>query len=208
MTAVMSALGFERFAIMGHDRGARVTYRLLLDDPGRVTRAVLLDIMSTADFWERLDRRHALRMYHWMFLAQAAPLPERLIDGDPRGYLEGRFKRGMATRPDWLDHHVFEDYRRAFDDPARRHATCEDYRAGSTCDVEHDLADRSAGRRITVPVRLLWGTRGNLADAADPLALWRPWCPSITGRAIDCGHFIPEEAPDALLADVMGWLAA
>jgi haloacetate dehalogenase len=208
MLAVMRALGHPQFAVMGHDRGARVTYRLLLDHPGVVTRAVLLDIMTTADFWATLDRRNALRMYHWMFLAQPAPLPEHLIGGDPLVYLEGRFRRGAPTMPGWLNPHVLADYAAAFRQSERRHATCEDYRAGATCDVDDDLADRAAGRSIAVPTRLLWGTRGNLAETADPLALWRPWCPDITGAAIDCGHFIPEEAPAALLADVLPWLLA
>ncbi len=216
MVVAMQQLGFDRFAVMGHDRGARVSYRLALDHPDAITRLVLLDILTTADVWATLDRRNALRMYHWMFLAQTSPLPEQLLAADPRDYLEGRFRRGTTTLPAWLDPRVLADYAAAFDQPARRRATCDDYRAGATIDVEHDLADQATGRTIIAPTQLLWGTRGNLVDIADPLALWRPWCQAISGReisgreisgrAIDCGHFIPEEAPAELLAASLPFL--
>ncbi len=206
MVAVMQALGFARFAVIGHDRGARVAYRMALNHAASVTRLVLLDIISTADLWATLDRPRMLRMYHWAYLAQPAPMPEAMIAADPRRFLEGRFSRGAAMLPAWLDAAVLDDYWTAFRDPARLHATCEDYRAGASCDVEHDEADRVAGRRIAAPVLALWGTRGNLADTPDPLALWRPWCEAVSGQAIDSGHFIPEENPRALLAAVLPFL--
>jgi haloacetate dehalogenase len=206
MNAAMRHLGHERFAVMGHDRGGRVTYRLALDHPAAVTRVVLLDIITTLDLWATIDHSRMLRMYHWAFLAQNAPLPERMIGGDPRAYLEGRFSRGAATLPTWLDADVLEDYWTAFSDPARLHATCEDYRAGATCDLAHDQADRDASRVITAPVLCLWGTRGNLADTPDPLSLWRPWCLNLRGHAVDSGHFIPEENPAAVLAAVVPYL--
>ncbi len=199
MVAAMAALGFRRFAVMGHDRGARVTYRMMLDHPSVVSRGVLLDIITTADLWATIDRSRIMRMYHWPLLAQPAPLPETLIGGDARDYLEGRFRRGGAALPAWLEPAVLEDYWQAFRDPARRHATCEDYRAGATCDVDHDAADVASGRTIDAPLLALWGTRGNLSDHADPLALWRRWAPCVQGHAIESGHFIPEENPDAVL---------
>ena len=206
MVALMDHLGYARFAVMGHDRGARVTYRMMLDHPDAVTAGVLLDIISTADLWATIDRPRILRMYHWAFLAQPAPLPEHLIGADPRDYLDGRFRRGSKTLPTWLAPAALDDYRRMFDDPARRHATCEDYRAGATCDVDHDEADLATRRQIAAPLLCLWGTRGNLADTPDPLALWRRWCPHIEGQSIDSGHFIPEENPSALLAAVLPFL--
>jgi haloacetate dehalogenase len=206
MIAVMGQLGFQSFAVMGHDRGARVTYRMLLDHPTVVTRAVLLDIITTADLWDTITLRRIMRMYHWPFLAQAAPLPEQMIGGDAQRFLNGRFSRGSATVPTWLDAAVLADYWAAFSDPARVHATCEDYRAGATCDVDHDQADRAAGRTIAVPLQLLWGTRGNLAETPDPLSLWRAWCPGIVGAAVDSGHFIPEENPAAVLAASLPFL--
>jgi haloacetate dehalogenase len=207
MVAVMANLGFPRFAVMGHDRGARVTYRMMLDHPATVTRAVLLDIITTADLWATIDRPRIMRMYHWPLLAQPAPLPEKLLDANPRDYLEGRFRRGGAELPRWLEPTILDAYWQAFRDPARRHATCEDYRASATCDVDHDTADRAAGRKIDAPLMVLWGTRGNLAEHADPLNLWRPWCPRVRGQAIDSGHFIPEENPSAVLAAATAFLA-
>lgn len=206
--AVMTQLGFDRFAVMGHDRGARVTYRMALEHPACVTRAAVLDIIPTLDVWETLTRSHAMRMWHWTFLAQAAPFPEHLIDADPRDYLEGRFRRGGASLPDWLDRHVLEDYWTAFRDPDRLHATCEDYRAGATIDVTHDAADVAAGRTIGCPLFAMWGAHGNLQEQSDPLALWRRWCPHVEGRAVDSGHFIPEERPEAVIELARVWLAA
>jgi haloacetate dehalogenase len=206
MVAAMAAAGFRTFAVMAHDRGARVAYRMLLDHPAVVTRAVLLDIITTADLWATLNRERMLRMYHWAFLAQPPPFPEQMIADNPRRYLEGRFSRGAAQLPAWLQVAVLEDYWAAFQDPARLHASCEDYRAGAGIDVQHDLDDRAVGRTISTPLQVLWGTRGNLSDAADPLALWRAWCPSVRGHAIDSGHFIPEENPAAVLAAALPFL--
>jgi haloacetate dehalogenase len=207
MRAVMAALGYDTFALMSHDRGARVAYRMMLDHPGLVTRGVLLDIITSADLWATLTRTRIMRMYHWPFLAQPAPLPEKMINADARGFLEGRFRRGAAALPPWLDAAVLTDYA-AFCDPARVHASCEDYRAGATCDVDHDEADQAAGRTIACPVQLIWGVRGNLADTPDPLGLWQPWCQSITGQPVDSGHFIPEENPKALLDAALPFLTA
>jgi haloacetate dehalogenase len=206
MVAAMAALGFGAFAVMGHDRGARVTYRMMLDQPAVVTRGVLLDIITTADLWNTINLRRIMRMYHWPFLAQAAPLPERMIAGDPRWYLEGRFQRGAAQMPEWLAPAVLADYWAAFRDPARVHATCEDYRASATCDVTHDEADRAVGHTIAAPLLVIWGTRGNLTDTVDPLDLWRRWCPHVSGQAVESGHFIPEENPDAVITTVLPFL--
>jgi haloacetate dehalogenase len=208
MVAAMAHLGLKQFSLLAHDRGARVAYRLALDHPDVVTRVALLDIITTHDLWATIDRARIMRMYHWAFLAQPAPLPERLIERDARDYLEGRFRRGAATVPAWLDPHVLDDYWLSFRDPTRLHASCEDYRAGATCDVDHDARDHAAKRMIKAPVRVVWGERGNLALTADPLALWRVWAPGVTGTAVDSGHFIPEENPKAMLASVLPFLSA
>ncbi len=206
MVAAMASLGFKAFSVIGHDRGARVAYRMMLDHPTVVSRGVLLDIISTADLWDTINRRRIMRMYHWPFLAQAAPLPEHMIAGDSRRYLESRFKRGQAGLPGWLEPTVLEDYWSAFSDPARVHATCEDYRASATCDVIHDEADRAVGHTIVSPLLVIWGTHGNLADTAAPLDLWRRWCPHVSGQAVESGHFIPEENPEALVTTVLPFL--
>ena len=186
---LMGSLGFERFAVAGHDRGARVAYRLALDHPERVERLAVLDVVPTGETWARADRRFMLAWWHWAFLAQPAPLPETLIGADPDAY----YFRGDRSRfhPDAL-----ADYLRCVRDPATIHAMCEDYRAGATYDFELDQADRAAGRRIACRVLVLWGGRGDLEDLfGDPLAVWRDWADAVSGRALDCGHYLPEEAP-------------
>ncbi len=206
---LMRELGYSRFAVMGHDRGGKVAYRLALDRPELISRLVILDIITTWDNWqpELFKMRQRQRLTHWAFLAQPAPIPESLVGADPIEWLEGRFRRGTLARSiDVIDPRVLEDYRVAHADPDHIHAACEDYRAEATCDLDDDEADRLGGRRIACPTLMLWGTAGSLADVADPLALWRPWCKSVSGFAIESGHYIPEENPAALLAAVRPFL--
>jgi haloacetate dehalogenase len=201
MVAAMAALGFHRFHVMGHNRGARVSYRLALDHPDRVARLVLLDIVATPDQWEAREQAIRLRMFHWAFLAQPAPIPESLIASNPDDWLETRFRRGTKARAlSAIDGSALDDYKTFFRDPDRLHATCEDYRAGARIDLADDLTDRESGRRIAPPVLVLWAMHGPLAEMADVLGQWRPWCRSLAGEAIDSGHFIAEEVPEALLA--------
>ena len=196
--AAMSALGHERFAVAGHDRGGRVAYRLALDHPEKVTKIAVLDIVPTWEMWAGMDAARAMAVYHWMFLAQPAPLPETLINASAIVYLEAK----LAS---WTGDHslksftpaALEAYRNAFRDPARVHATCEDYRAGATIDRALDDADRGAGRKITAPLLALWGTKGIPAKGESPLDVWRRWAVDVRGEGIECGHFLPEEAPEA-----------
>jgi haloacetate dehalogenase len=202
----MAQLGFERFAVVGHDRGGRVAYRLALDRPERVTRLAVLDIVPTLETWARMDRRGALASYHWLFLAQPADLPERLIGADPHYFL--RWTLGSwAERHDAFDARALAEYQRAFETPAVIHATCEDYRAGATADLEDDAADRDL-RRIGCPVLVLWGARRPSSRDWDPIAIWRDWASDVRGQAIRCGHFLPEEAPAETLAALEPFLAA
>jgi haloacetate dehalogenase len=187
---LMGALGFERFAVAGHDRGARVAYRLALDHPERVERLAVLDVIPTGETWSRADHRFMLAWWHWAFLAQPAPFPETLIGADPDVY----YFKGDRSRfhPDAL-----ADYLRCARDPAAIHAMCEDYRAGATYDFDLDRADRAAGKRIACPLLVLWGGRNDLEELfGDPLAVWGEWADDVRGRALDCGHYLPEEAPD------------
>jgi haloacetate dehalogenase len=203
---VMRALGHERFMVAGHDRGGRVGYRLALDHPDRVTRLAALDIVPTLDAWQRLtDRAGALRTYHWLFLAQPPPLPERLIGGDPEFYLRHLLER-WAGREDALDPAAVAEYARHFAKPAVIEATCEDYRAGASVDVEHDRADYEAGRRIECPVLVVWGRR--YLAAASPLAVWRSWAVDAREVALDCGHFVAEEQPEACAAALLEFFGA
>lgn len=196
MVAVMQRLGFETFAVAGHDRGARVGYRLCLDHPERVTRYASLDVIPTLEVWEAMDADGALATYHWPFLAVPAPVPERLIGSDPDFYLRHLLER-WAGDVAALDPVALEDCLTHFRDPKVIAATCADYRAGATLDREHDRQDRDAGRRVTCPLLVLWG-RDYLGHGGEsPLAVWRRWAEQVEGEGFEgCGHFLPEEDPD------------
>ncbi|GAB3344484.1 alpha/beta fold hydrolase [Modestobacter lapidis] len=198
--ALMRRLGFDRFDVAGHDRGGRVAYRMALDSPDAVRRLTVLDIVPTAEVWARADARFALGYWHWAFLAQPAPLPETLIGYDPEQFFfGGGFGRAIrGFRPA-----AVADYVRAVRDPAVVHAMCEDYRAGAGPDRALDEEDRAAGRRIAAPLQVLWGARGALPAWYDTLAVWRDWADDVTGAALDCGHFLPEELPAETLAALL-----
>jgi haloacetate dehalogenase len=193
---VMTSLGHHRFFIAGHDRGGRVAYRLALDRPERVARLALLDILPTFEVWDRMDHRAALGGYHWLFLAQPAPTPERLIGANPDYFLHHLLDR-WAGRPDALDRAAVSEYARHFRKPSVIEATCEDYRAGASVDLEHDRSDRHAGRRVRCPTLLLWGRSYLRPKSASPLDIWRPWADDIRDVPLDCGHFLAEEQPQA-----------
>ncbi|MCW2619306.1 MAG: dehH [Modestobacter sp.] len=195
--ALMHRLGFDRFDVAGHDRGARVAYRMALDSPDAVRRLTVMDVIPTGEVWARADARFALGYWHWAFLTLAEPVPETVIGHDPEHFfLDAQFGgalRGFAPE-------AVADYTRALHDRAVVHAICEDYRAGASCDRQLDDEDRAAGRRIAAPLQVLWGAKGALAAWYDPLAVWRDWAEDVTGSAIDSGHFLPEEQPAATLA--------
>ena len=200
---VMAALGFERFSVVGHDRGGRVTHRMALDHPERVDKAAVLDICPTKAMYERTDMAFASAYYHWFFLIQPYDLPERLIGADPDYYLE--FKAGAWGRTE----HAFSpealaEYKRCFRDPATIHASCEDYRAAAGIDLEHDAADLD--KKIACPLLALWGAKGVVGRTYDVLALWRERAREVSGRALDCGHYLPEEAPEETLSELLTFL--
>ncbi len=201
MVEVMTSLGYDRFDVVGHDRGGRVTYRLALDHPEHLRRAAVLDIIPTIEQFERANRSGARAMYHWYFLAQPAPFPETLIGKDPIYFLDYTLQslRGSGT----FDPEALESYRNSFRDPEVIHATCEDYRAGITCDCKFDEADRAAGRKLALPLLVLWGARGR--RGASLLDVWKTWANDVRGEGLDCGHFIPEEAPEELLRHLLGF---
>ena len=191
--AVMRRLGFEQFFVAGHDRGARCAYRLALDHPERVRRLAVLDVIPTGEAFRRADMAFALGVWVWSFLAAPHPLPERLVAADP-DLLVDHMLDSWSTTPGVFPDPVRAAYRRAFRDPATLHAICEEYRAAATLDVQHDEADRGR-RRISCPVLVLWSKHGALAAWYDVPAIWRDWADDVRGRPLDCGHFLPEEAP-------------
>jgi haloacetate dehalogenase len=208
LVAAMAQLGHERFAVAGHDRGGRVAYRMALDHPDRVSRLAVLDIVPTGEIWRRADASFGTGYWHWPFLAQAAPLPERLMLGDPAGFWIAIQRMGIKEGDERYPDAVVEAYREQLSDPATVEAICEDYRAGATIDRALDDQDRGT-RTIRCPVRALWGGAGALPlFYDDPLELWRPFAPEASGRAVEgASHFLVEDAPEEVAADLAGFLA-
>lgn len=203
--AIMTHLGHETFQVVAHDRGARAAHRLVLDHPRRVRSVALLDILPTLDTWVRMDADLAMRYYHWAFLAQGGGLPERLITADPVAFLHASLA-GLSGPPDLFDPRALRAYEEAARLPSVVAAWCGDYAAAATTDREHDRAD--VGRPVDVPALVLWGAKGVLDSLGDPLEIWRPWLPQVTGGSVAAGHFLVEECPAEFLARVRPHLAA
>lgn len=203
--ALMRHLGFTRFDVLAHDRGARVAHRLALDHADAVRRLVLLDIAPTLAMYEQTTQEFARAYWHWFFLIQPQPLPERLIEADPAAYLRdvmGRRSAGLAP----FDPRALAEYTRCLALPGAAHGLCEDYRAAAGIDLDHDRADRDAGRNLRMPLLALWGEQGVVHKCFRPLDEWRRVADSVEGEPLPCGHYVAEEAPDALLARVMPFL--
>src|SRR5215211_924601 len=198
---LMNELGFERFAVVGHDRGARVARRLALDHPDAVSKLAVLDIVPTAAIYATLDKERATAVWRYFFLIQPPELPERLIGAQAEDYLDWTFAEWSGA-PGALSEAAVAEYRRCFD-PATIHAGCEDYRAGATIDLEHDRAD--AGRRIACPVLVLWSAQG-LGSSYDVMAIWREEADDLHGRGLRCGHFLAEERPDEVVSELSAFL--
>ncbi len=205
MASVMSHFGHERFLVGAHDRGARVAHRLALDHPARVRRLFLLDIAPTLSMYERTSEAFARAYWHWFFLIQPAPLPERLIEADPVAYLHnvsGRRHAGLtAFSPEAL-----AEYERCIAIPGTASAICGDYRASAGIDLQHDRANREAGRHLTMPLRVLWGRHGAVGRCFDVLALWREVAAAeVSGQPVDCGHYLAEEQPETVLREMLAF---
>ena len=201
---LMQALGHDRFGVAGHDRGARVSHRLALDHPQAVTRLALIDIAPTLDMYEATDMRFASAYYHWFFLIQPTPRPERMIEADPVSYLHWKLGGWGAGTMAHIESEALADYERCFSNPATIHAACEDYRASAGIDLAHDRASRATGEKIACDTLLLWGQRGVIQALFDPMALWRAQCAAgLEGEAVAAGHYIPEEQPEATAARLL-----
>jgi haloacetate dehalogenase len=199
--ALMRRLGHDRFAVVGHDRGGYVAFRLALDHPEAVGRLAVLDDVPIGEALARGDARFAARWWHWFFLGQTAKPAERVICMDPDAWYGGD--------PGRMGAEAFADYRRAIHDPATVHAMCEDYRAGLGVDRAHDDADRRAGRRLACPLLVLWAARDDLGELyGDVLGVWSDWADDVRGRPLDGGHHLSEEAPEELAAELRAFLTA
>jgi haloacetate dehalogenase len=192
----MSALGFERFMVAGHDRGARVAHRLVRDHAERIDRVALLDIVPTLYRLETIDDKAARGSFHWFFLIQPGGLPERLIGAEAEFFL--RHMLGVTRNPDRLEPEVFAEYLRCFANPETIRATCDEYRAGAGIDLEHDRADRA--KKITMPLLVLWGKTSGQGSGYDMLSVWHDHANDVRGHAVDSGHFLPEDAPEPTCA--------
>ncbi len=192
--SVMTRLGFDSFAVVGHDRGGRVAHRMALDYPGRVTRLGVLDIVPTRHVFETVGKDLATAYYHWFFFIQPYDLPETLIGANPAYYLHKKLG-GWGTPLETFAPEVLAEYERCFD-AATIHASCEDYRAAASIDLIHDDADRERGRKIECPLLALWGGRGVMEKTYDVGAVWREYAKDVRGKPIDAGHFLAEERPE------------
>ncbi|CUR55740.1 conserved hypothetical protein [metagenome] len=189
---VMSELGHERFAVVGHDRGARVAHRLGLDHPHRVDSLAVLDIVPTLHMFENVDREMAQSYFHWFFLTQPGGLPERLIRGDPATWLASRFA-GRNAGGRQIPEEALRAYLVAFERPGVVEATCADYRAAATVDLEHDRADR--GSRLQMPVLAMWGSASYVGRNFDVPLVWSRFADTVSGQAVTADHYLPEENP-------------
>lgn len=200
IVGLLDALGIGAAHLLGHDRGARVSYRLALDHPERLARLGIIEILPTVEYWDAFDAALGMAIYHWTFLAQPAPLPETLIGAAPRDFMDLTLASWTGTKslaafaPEAL-----ESYRAQAADPSRLHAMCADYRAGASSDREHDAEDRAAGRMIEAPLHFLWAEGGFPARAGDPASRWRRWARHVSHSSCQSGHFVMEENPQAVL---------
>ncbi len=210
MALLMQALGHTRYGVCGHDRGGRVAHRLALDHAQAVARLALIDIAPTLDMYAATDQRFASLYYHWFFLIQPAPHPERMIGADPVAYLHWKLGRwGSGAAPDYREPEAVADYEVCFSRPEAIHGACEDYRASFGIDLEHDRASRAAGAKIACNTLVLWGQRGVVNALFDPLALWRAQCAAVVqGEVMAAGHYIPEELPEETAARLLAFFSA
>ncbi len=202
---VMRHFGFAQFDVLAHDRGARVAHRLALDHPKAVKRLVLLDIAPTLAMYEKTSNQFARSYWHWFFLIQPAPLPERLIEADPAAYVRdvlGRRSAGLAP----FDPRALAEYVRCLELPGTAHGLCEDYRASATIDLVHDQLDIDKKNFVQQALLVLWGEQGVVNQCFEPLKEWSKLAVNVKGHALPCGHYIPEEAPELLLNQVQSFL--
>jgi haloacetate dehalogenase len=203
---VMQHFGFKQFNVLAHDRGARVAHRLAADHPEAIQRMMLLDIAPTLAMYENTSRAFATAYWHWFFLIQPPPLPEALIESDPVRYIRsvmGKRHAGLAA----FASEAMQEYERCIQIPGSALSLCEDYRSSATVDLEHDRCDIAQGKTLSQPLRILWGEHGAVGANFDVLQLWQERAHRVSGRALPCGHYIAEEAPEELLAEALAFFS-
>ncbi|WP_297819497.1 alpha/beta hydrolase [uncultured Paraglaciecola sp.] len=202
---LMKHLGFEHFSVLAHDRGARVAHRLAADHPSNVICMVLLDIAPTLAMYEQTNQEFARAYWHWFFLIRPAPFPESLIEADPENYLRsvmGTRSAGMSP----FTEEVFSEYLRCLKLPGAATGICEDYRASAGIDLVHDKTDIEAGHKVSCPLLVLWGKEGVVGRCFEPIVEWEKVAEQVTGHSLPSGHYIPEEAPELLLEQVLSFM--
>ena len=203
--ALMQALGYSQFFLLGHDRGGRVSHRLAMDFPDSVLRLMVLDISPTLTMYENTTMEFARGYWHWFFLIQPEPIPETLIAANPEFWIKQHMGRhagtGIFTPERWAE------YLAGVSDPQTMHAMCEDYRAAATIDLVHDRSDRAAGKKLTMPLRVLWGEHGLVNQCFKPIDDWKAVAHEVSGQTVPCGHYIPEERPTELIAEAKAFFA-
>jgi len=203
--ALMQALGYPQFFLLGHDRGGRVSHRLAMDFPESVLRLMVLDISPTLTMYDNTSMEFAKGYWHWFFLIQPEPIPETLIAANPEFWIKQHMGRhagtGIFTPERWAE------YLAGVSDPKTMHAMCEDYRAAATIDLDHDRADRAAGKKLTMPLRVLWGEHGLVNQCFKPIDDWKAVANEVSGQTVPCGHYIPEECPKELIAEAKAFFA-
>jgi haloacetate dehalogenase len=202
--AVMESLGFDSFAVVGHDRGGRVAHRMALDYPDRVTKLAVLDIVPTRHIFETVGKELATAYYHWFFYIQPYDLPETLIGGNPSYYLRKKLG-GWGTSLETFTQEALAEYERCFD-TATIHASCEDYRAAASIDLTHDGKDQDEGHKVECPLLALWGGRGVMERLYDVEAVWREYATDVRGKPLDAGHFLAEERPTETIRELKEFL--
>ena len=199
---LMKHLGFDQFRVLGHDRGGRVAHRLAADHPACVAQLMVLDISPTLAMYEQTTMDFARGYWHWFFLIQKHPIPETMIGANVEFFLK-QFMGGRYAGLDIFKDTCWQEYLKGMQDPAGLHAMCEDYRAASTIDLEHDRADRTAGKVLEMPLKVLWGEHGLVNACFSPLQDWSRVARHVSGRTVASGHYIPEEAPEELLDEAL-----
>ena len=203
--ALMQSLGFDQFFLLGHDRGGRVSHRLAADFPESVLRLMVLDISPTLTMYENTTMQFAKGYWHWFFLIQPEPVPETMIGANPEYWLKNHMGRHAGTGIFTLDR--WSEYLAGASNPQGMHAMCEDYRAAATIDLEHDRFDRDLGKKLEMPVRVLWGEHGLVNKCFDPINDWKRVANQVSGKTLPCGHYIPEELPGELIEDARAFFS-